>query len=478
MRYTSPLTVSLWELMLARGVCTLGERSLKKEMGRPSEAARENYLRHMLTRSRGNPKVYAKNIARAAAKSQVELTTELLNALEQSISTERLAPYLLLAGNDRIYSVRLYEWNTSLSESFWGLLQGLEVSLRNSIHRTLVAAFARDDWYNGAFPMEPAEQNSVAQAIGRITRDGKIVTPGRVIAELNFGFWVALMGASYAPFLWIPPNFSTQLRNGGEVRVQAIVDATDDNAASLVLSYTDAIVRGYSESLHLDWLRRRGQLRSQPPVAVEQRVWFNENLESQAFIIPGIVAIVMAVVGAFLTSLTIAREWERGTMEQLISTPVSSLEVMIGKLIPYFVIGFFDTAVCTGMAVLWFGVPFRGSLLALFAGSAMFLTVVMSQGFFISVIAKTQVAASQAALISTFLPAFLLSGFLFAIEQMPRAIQLFTYIIPARYYVTLMKAVFLKGTPVSYLQTELFALAAFALLLVFLATRAFHKRLA
>lgn len=302
----------------------------------------------------------------------------------------------------------------------------------------------------------------------------------RVVREVdNYDALVAALDAGRCKLAFvIPPNFSTQLRNGGEVRVQAIVDATDDNAASLVLSYTDAIVRGYSESLHLDWLRRRGQLRSQPPVAVEQRVWFNENLESQAFIIPGIVAIVMAVVGAFLTSLTIAREWERGTMEQLISTPVSSLEVMIGKLIPYFVIGFFDTAVCTGMAVLWFGVPFRGSLLALFAGSAMFLTVVMSQGFFISVIAKTQLAASQAALISTFLPAFLLSGFLFAIEQMPRAIQLFTYIIPARYYVTLMKAVFLKGTPVSYLQTELFALAAFALLLVFLATRAFHKRLA
>jgi len=275
----------------------------------------------------------------------------------------------------------------------------------------------------------------------------------------------------------IPPDFSVQLRNGGAATVQALVDATNDNTGSLVLGYTESIVAGYSGEVRLEWLRRQGQLRAAPPVSVATRTWYNEDLESQAFIIPGIVAIVMAVVGAFLTSLTVAREWERGSMEQLISTPVSSLEVMLGKLLPYFVIGFFDTAVCTGMAILWFGVPFRGSLLTLFAGSAMFLTVVMSQGFFISVVAKSQLAASQVALISTFLPAFLLSGFLFSIEQMPQVIQAFTHIIPARYYVTLMKAVFLKGTPVSYLYTELAALAAFAAVLVLIATRAFQKQL-
>jgi ABC-2 type transport system permease protein len=275
----------------------------------------------------------------------------------------------------------------------------------------------------------------------------------------------------------IPPDFSTQLRNGGPAGVQALVDATNDNTGNLVLGYTESVLAGYTGEVRLDWLRRQGQLRAGPPVAVATRTWYNEDLESQAFIIPGIVAIVMAVVGAFLTSLTIAREWERGSMEQLISTPVSSLEVMLGKLLPYFAIGFFDTALCSGMAILWFGVPFRGSLLTLFAGSAMFLTVVMSQGFLISVIAKSQLAASQVALISTFLPAFLLSGFLFSIEQMPRVIQVFTHIIPARYYVTLMKAVFLKGTDIGYLYTELVALALFALLLVLLATRAFQKRL-
>jgi len=294
----------------------------------------------------------------------------------------------------------------------------------------------------------------------------------------NYAELVAAIDAGRAKLgVVIPPDFSAQLRNGGAVSVQALVDATDDNTGNLILGYTESIVRGYSQGVRVDWLQRQGQLRAAPSVSVESRIWYNEDLESQAFIIPGIVAIVMAVVGAFLTSLTIAREWERGSMEQLISTPVSSLEVMLGKLIPYFVIGLFDTAVCTGMAILWFGVPFRGSLVTLFIGSTLFLTVVMSQGFFISVIAKSQLAASQVALISTFLPAFLLSGFLFSIEQMPRPIQVFTHIIPARYYVTLMKAVFLKGTPSSYLHTELAALGVFAFVLVLLATRSFHKRL-
>ena len=156
----------------------------------------------------------------------------------------------------------------------------------------------------------------------------------------------------------------------------------------------------------------------------------------------------MSVIGAFLTSLTIAREWERGSMEQLISTPLTAMEIMLGKLAPYFVLGMFDVAVCVLIAVGWFHVPFRGSYLTLAGCSALFLIVVLSLGFFISVVAKSQLAASQVSLIITFLPAFLLSGFLFAIEQMPIALQWITHIFPARYYVSILKKIFLKGTPV------------------------------
>jgi ABC-2 type transport system permease protein len=185
----------------------------------------------------------------------------------------------------------------------------------------------------------------------------------------------------------------------------------------------------------------------------------------------------MSVIGAFLTSLTIAREWERGSMEQLISTPVSAMEIMFGKLAPYFVLGMFDVLVCALIAIYWFHVPFRGSFVTLMVSSALFLIVVLSLGFYISVMAKSQFAACQIALLVTFLPAFLLSGFLFSIEQMPIVLQWITRIMPARYYVTVLKKIFLKGTPTAMLYAELIPLAIFAFVLALLATRSFHKRL-
>jgi ABC-2 type transport system permease protein len=275
----------------------------------------------------------------------------------------------------------------------------------------------------------------------------------------------------------LPWNFSRQLRQGGPVAVQALVDATDDNTANIAFGYTQGVVQGYSSELQINWMRSRGSSVPLASVTTETRTWYNEDLESSAFIIPGILALVMSVIGAFLTSLTIAREWERGTMEQLISTPVSAMEIMLGKLLPYFVLGMVDTAITAGIAIYWFRVPFRGSFVTLFASSAMFLIVVLSLGFFISVLAKSQFAASQIALLVTFLPAFLLSGFLFAIEQMPPALQWITRVLPARYYVSVLKKIFLKGTPAAHLYADLLPLAVFSVVLAILATRSFHKRL-
>jgi ABC-2 type transport system permease protein len=275
----------------------------------------------------------------------------------------------------------------------------------------------------------------------------------------------------------IPWDFSRRLTAGGPVEVQALIDATDDNTANVLTGYTQAMVQGYAAQVQVDWLSRRGLAVQTTPVSVQTRTWYNENLESSAFIIPGVLALVMSVIGAFLTSLTIAREWERGTMEQLISTPVSAMEIMLGKLVPYFALGMFDVVVCAVIAIAWFGVPFRGSFTTLMISSALFMIVVLSLGFFISVLAKNQFAASQIALLITFLPAFLLSGFLFSIEQMPVALQWITRILPARYYVSILKNIFLKGTPITLLYADLIPLAVFALLLALLATRAFHKRL-
>ena len=275
----------------------------------------------------------------------------------------------------------------------------------------------------------------------------------------------------------IPWNFSRRLSEGGPVPVQALVDATDDNTANVLMGYAQGVVQGYSTSVQVDWLRGHGLTLQPAPVNVETRTWFNEDLESSAFIIPGVLALVMSVIGAFLTSLTIAREWERGSMEQLISTPVTAMEIMLGKLAPYFVLGMIDVAVCAALAIGWFHVPFRGSYITLALCSALFMVVVLSLGFFISVVARNQLAASQIALIITFLPAFLLSGFLFSIEQMPVPLQWITHIFPARYYVTLLKKIFLKGTPVGMLAADLLPLAGFTLVLALVATRSFHKRL-
>ena len=275
----------------------------------------------------------------------------------------------------------------------------------------------------------------------------------------------------------VPWDFSQRLQDGRPAQVQALVDGTDDNTANVLIGYAQAVVQGYSSDIQLDWLRSRGQLAQTAPVSVETRTWYNEDLESSAFIVPGVLALVMSVIGAFLTSLTIAREWERGTMEQLISTPVTLAEIMLGKLVPYFAIGMFDVILCAIIAIYWFYVPFRGSFVTLLVSSAMFMVVVLSLGFFISVIAKSQFAASQIALLVTFLPAFLLSGFLFAIEQMPVALQWITRILPARYYVSVLKKIFLKGTPTAMLYADLVPLAVFSIVLGLLATGAFHKRL-
>jgi ABC-2 type transport system permease protein len=275
----------------------------------------------------------------------------------------------------------------------------------------------------------------------------------------------------------IPWDFSRRLHDGRTAQVQALVDASDDNTANVLIGYSQAVVQAYSSQVQLDWMRKRGQAGQAIPLSVETRTWYNENLESSAFIIPGVLALVMSVIGAFLTSLTIAREWERGSMEQLVSTPVTPLEIMLGKLVPYFIIGMFDVIVCAALALYWFHVPFRGSFVTLLVSSALFMIVVLSLGFFISVVAKNQLAASQIALVVTFLPAFLLSGFLYAIEQMPIVLQWITRILPARYYVSILKQVFLKGTPTQFLYADLAPLTVFALLLGLLATRAFHKRL-
>lgn len=276
----------------------------------------------------------------------------------------------------------------------------------------------------------------------------------------------------------IPTGFSKGLADAGEGVVQALLDATDSNTANLAANYARAVVASYSADVQLDFIRQRGgSVQTLTPVEVRARVWFNEDLVSRNFIVPGIVALVMAIVGAQLTSLTIAREWERGTMELLVSTPIEPMELMLGKLLPYFVIGMVDACICLALAVFWFAVPFRGTLAALFFTTGLFLTVVLCIGYYISVSIRSQVGASQVALLLTMLPTTLLSGFAFPIDQMPAAVQAVTYLVSGRYYVTILKALFLKGAPWGELVLPILWLALYAMVMVVLAARAFRKTL-
>ncbi len=276
----------------------------------------------------------------------------------------------------------------------------------------------------------------------------------------------------------IPPDFSERLIDTGQSSVQAILDATDDNTANIAVGYALAVVSSFSGEIALNALDRQGRrLQQINPMTVQSRVWFNEDLESRNFFIPGVVAVIMALVGAQLTSLTISREWERGTMELLISTPVKPSEVMIGKLLPYLVLGWIDAAFCLAIAVLWFDVPFRGTIFTLFFTTTLFLVVVLGIGYLLSVLIRSQIGASQVALLVTMLPTTLLSGYVFPIDQMPTFIQYVTFLVYSRYYVTIIKSIFLKGADIPALMTPILCLFVYAAVVGVLASRAFRKSL-
>ncbi|HEQ98381.1 MAG TPA: ABC transporter permease [candidate division Zixibacteria bacterium] len=273
--------------------------------------------------------------------------------------------------------------------------------------------------------------------------------------------------------LVIPPDFSEKLKQGRTADLQVIVDGADANTANIAIGYTESIVGARNQKMLAEVSGRS----IDPPVNLEIRFWYNPNLRSQNYIIPGLIALIMTVVSALLTSLTIAREWERGTMEQIITTPVTSLELAIGKLIPYFVIAIIDVIIATAVGTIIYDIPFRGNLLTLLGFSSLFLFAVLGVGFLISVATKSQQVAYQAAMLASFLPTFLFSGFLFPISSMPKWLQYITLIIPARYYVTIARDLFLKGAGFRSLYIEGLVLLGFAVFMVFASAMKFKKRL-
>jgi ABC-2 type transport system permease protein len=274
--------------------------------------------------------------------------------------------------------------------------------------------------------------------------------------------------------LVIPADFAPRIRSGKSVAVQALIDGAEANNATLASGYLNAIGQIYNRGLQIVGVSRQhmsGQ------VLLEPRAWYNPDMESRNVIIPGIIALVMVVIAAMLTSITVAREWETGTMEQLISTPIQVPELVLGKVAPYFVIGLVDVAIAVFMGRWIFDVPLRGSTGLLFLCSSIFLTGALFLGLLLSIVLKTQVLANQIALFTGYLPTLMLSGFVFGIYNMPVAIQAITFIVPARYFIAILRGIVLKGIGLEILGLNAALLTLYAALMVLLCHRKMKLKL-
>jgi ABC-2 type transport system permease protein len=275
----------------------------------------------------------------------------------------------------------------------------------------------------------------------------------------------------------LPWDFSRMIKAGKKVPVQVLLDGTDSNTANIILSYVQGVARQYNQEKTFLKVEQMGREKFKAPVEGRTRVWFNEDLESKNYFIPGLVAVIMSIIGVLLTGQVIVREWERGTMELLISTPVKKGELMIGKLFPYFFLGLVDLTLAVLMGKWVFQVPLRGSIALLFCLSSIYILVALALGLTISTVARTQILANQMAMIIGFLPTFLLSGFTFVIANMPVWLQIITYGIAPRYYVTILKEIFLKGADFSFLWTETLILVGMMITGIWIATKSFKKEL-
>jgi ABC-2 type transport system permease protein len=277
--------------------------------------------------------------------------------------------------------------------------------------------------------------------------------------------------------LIVPYDFSARIDAGKSATSQWIVDGSDSNTAELATGYANSVTQVFSSQVLIKQIQRNGGTAIVSPVDFRSRVWFNADMESRNYIIPGLIAVIMMVIAGMLTSLTIAREWDNGTMEQLIATPLKVPEMIFGKLIPYFCIAMFDVCIAVIMGEFLFHVPLRGNVGLIFVTASIFLAGALGLGMLISIAARTQLLASQLAMVATFLPTFLLSGFAFDIANMPAALQVISYGIPARYFIKILKGIYLKGVGMDVLYNEVALLTAFGVLVLLIANVKFKKKM-
>lgn len=282
----------------------------------------------------------------------------------------------------------------------------------------------------------------------------------------------ALMTHKVDGIVWLRNDFSARLLGSGDAPIGVFVNGVDANQARI----TEGYIQGVWQAWLASYARERGH-DLVTPIALTPRIWFNPAVHSRDFLVPGLIAIIMTLTGAMLTSMVVAREWERGTMEALMVTPIRIWEITVGKLLPYFILGMGGMLMIVITALWLFHVPLRGSFWALFGASALYMMVALGMGLLISTVARSQFVAGQIALVATFLPAFILSGFIFQISSMPQVIQVITHIVPARYFVAILQTIFMAGDIWPVLLSNGLALLVMMVFFLGVARRKTRKRL-
>lgn len=281
-----------------------------------------------------------------------------------------------------------------------------------------------------------------------------------------------LTGGRFRGIITIPPNFSQNLRRGTTAPLQVLLDGSEPNTARFVLNYAQGVVSNWNAQQVIE-----SNVSLILPIHAEPQVWFNPDLKSRDVLLPGSIAIIMSLIGTLLTALVVAREWERGTMETILSTPIRISEMLLAKLLPYFLLGLGSMTLCVSLSILLFDVPFRGSYLVLLLSTSVFLLAALGLGLLISSTTRNQFVASQISIMTGFLPAFVLSGFIFEINSMPWAIQVITYLLPPRYFVTLLQSSFLSGAVWELVLPNLFAMMIIAFFFLGISALKMVKRL-
>lgn len=278
--------------------------------------------------------------------------------------------------------------------------------------------------------------------------------------------------------LVIPRKFEKDLKTGKKTAIQLIVDGSDSTSAMVAIGYVKAIIANYNIEAKIKELSRAGLSSFKLPLDIRSRIWYNPELQSKNFIIPGLIVLILAIISALIASLTISREWERGTMETLMTTPLRPWELIAGKIIPYLFIGLFDVLMTAAVGYFIFGVPIKGSFVEFYLLALLFLTGTTGLGILISAATRVQVLSVQVAMVITYLPSFILSGFIFPIKNMPLLLQGITYLIPAKYLIVIIKGIALKGVGAVMLWTQIVFLLAFTILVLFVCSKKLRLTLA